>query len=76
MTIQFQYPRGATPLDRDEIKGLIPSHISTQGELNEAEQANIVKARQWVMRKNQVILRESFVRGLRLLDSTQNLSMG
>lgn len=64
MTVQFQYPKGATPLDRDEIDGLIPSHISTQGELNEAEQANIIKARQWGFRKNRDILSDTFVREL------------
>jgi Fic-DOC domain mobile mystery protein B len=37
-------PDGSTPLDPNEIDGLIPSWISTRGDLNEAEQANIVKA--------------------------------
>jgi hypothetical protein len=34
---------GNTPLDEDEAAGLIPTHITTQGELNEFEQANIVE---------------------------------
>lgn len=31
---QWIYPNGATPLDPDEATGLIPKHISTQGQLN------------------------------------------
>lgn len=46
--MQFQYPEGATPLDLDEIAGLIPEHISTQAELNEWEQANILDAERWL----------------------------
>lgn len=33
--MQFYYPPGATPLDPDEIEGLIPIHIATQATLNE-----------------------------------------
>jgi Fic-DOC domain mobile mystery protein B len=36
-----------TPLDPDESEGLIPTHIATQGALNEWEQANILDAEQW-----------------------------
>jgi len=35
---------GATPIDRDDMKGLI-LHLTTQAELNEAEAANILAAR-------------------------------
>ena len=35
---------GATPIDPSEIEGLIPIHITTQEQLNEWEQANILKA--------------------------------
>ena len=42
--MKFEYPLGATPLDQDEINGLIPSHITTQNQLNEWEAANILKA--------------------------------
>ena len=31
----FEYPPGVTPLDHDEAGGLIPEHITTQGQLNE-----------------------------------------
>ena len=36
-----------TPIDGDESEGLIPTHITTQGALNEWEQANILEAEQW-----------------------------
>jgi Fic-DOC domain mobile mystery protein B len=35
---------GHTPLDPDDYDGLIPTYITTRGELNEAEQRNIVNA--------------------------------
>ena len=46
--MKFEYAPGATPLDQDEIAGLIPSHITIQGELNEWESANILKANNWL----------------------------
>ena len=48
----LDYPIGATPLDADEIEGLIPSHIYTQADLNEWEQSNILDAEQWVNRQH------------------------
>jgi fido (protein-threonine AMPylation protein) len=39
--MKFDYPIGATPLDPDELEGLIPTHIRTQAELNEWESSNI-----------------------------------
>lgn len=38
------YIAGQTPLDPNEINGLIPDHITLLSELNELEQANITKA--------------------------------
>jgi len=38
---------GATPLDPAEAEGLIPPHIVTRGELNEAEEANIARGFAW-----------------------------
>ena len=35
---------GHTPLADDERRGLIPTYIATRGDLNDAEQRNIVKA--------------------------------
>ncbi|MBC7691113.1 MAG: mobile mystery protein B [Methylotenera sp.] len=49
MKFQFEYPEGATPLDPGEAAALLSSSISTQGELNEAEQANILSAQRWSM---------------------------
>jgi Fic-DOC domain mobile mystery protein B len=46
--MRFEYPPGATPLDPDEIRGLIPLHITTQSQLNEWEAANILKAETWL----------------------------
>lgn len=43
-------PLGSTPLDPDEAQGLIPSWIATYDNLNEAEQANILRShrrRRW-----------------------------
>ena len=42
-------PAGSTPLDPDEAEGLLPSHITTQGELNAWEQLNIARAATWAM---------------------------
>ena len=48
MTIKFEYPPGATPLDPDETSELIPLHITTQSQLNEWEAENILKAENWL----------------------------
>lgn len=42
--MKFEYAEGATPIDVDEAGDLIPSHITTQKELNEWEQNNILNA--------------------------------
>lgn len=47
MGLKLVYPEGATPLDPDESAGLIPSHITTQGQLNEWEQQNILDGERW-----------------------------
>lgn len=46
--MKLEYPTGATPLDPDEMNGLIPLHITTQNELNEWEAANILRAENWL----------------------------
>lgn len=46
--MEFKYAPGATPLDPDEMNCLIPKHITTQGELNEWEANNILKAEGWL----------------------------
>lgn len=56
-------PHGATPLDPDEMAGLIPGHISTQGQLNEWEQQNIVEGERWAFaRKHKDLLSLEFMR--------------
>ena len=44
--MMFHEPDGATPLDPDEIRGLKFDHVTTRGELDELEQANITQALQ------------------------------
>ncbi|MFT5575748.1 MAG: Fic-DOC domain mobile mystery protein B [Bermanella sp.] len=46
-------PDGATPLSSDEAEGLLHKHVSTRGQLNELEQANIVSEIQWLNRPRQ-----------------------
>jgi len=44
MAINFDEQGGQTPLDPDEIAGLKPTHLTTEGELNDWEQQNILAA--------------------------------
>jgi len=56
---------GQTPLDEDEIDGLLIPSISNRGELDEFEQQNIEEAVQWSITRNikpQTVLSESFVK--------------
>ncbi|MGZ3772509.1 MAG: mobile mystery protein B [Pseudobdellovibrionaceae bacterium] len=65
MSFQLEYPPGATPLNPNEISGLIPSYISTQSELNAVEQANILEGEKWAFgRKRKNVLTEKFLRDL------------
>jgi Fic-DOC domain mobile mystery protein B len=71
-----KYAPGATPLDPDEADGLIPGHITTQGDLNTWEEANILEGQAWLLRqvksKKRDFLEEAFVRELhrRMFSST------
>lgn len=61
----FSYPEGATSLDEDEKEGLLISHITTRGELNEWEQRNIADAYIWLDRsRHKNILKEDFIKRL------------
>lgn len=51
----------ATPLTDDEKKGLIPTYITTRGELNQAEQRNILKAQRWAFSKPRDVLDVRFL---------------
>jgi Fic-DOC domain mobile mystery protein B len=56
---------GATRLDPGEASDLIPSSISTRGELDAFEQANILDAERWAFaRVRKHVLDEAFIRGL------------
>jgi len=62
VALTIEYPPGATPLDPDGAKGLIPEHIHTHGELNEWEQENIVEGETWAFaRRRKNILTPEFV---------------
>ncbi len=60
--MKLDYPPGATPLDADELACLIPKHITTQGQLNEWEQLNILQGEDWARRQRREILDETLVR--------------
>ena len=63
--MKFTYPLGATPIDPDEAAGLIPSHISTQNDLNAWEEANILQGALWAQRqKKGELMDEGFLREL------------
>ena len=62
---KFEEPEGATPLDPDEMEGLKFKHITTRGELDHLEQANIQEGLSWLARqKAPDIYSEQFVRQL------------
>lgn len=59
------YPDGATPLDLDEMEGLRYKHVTTRGELDELEQANVDEGLQWLKKHKKLdVLTEDFVRTL------------
>lgn len=41
MAIDLDEQDGQTPLDTDELAGLVPTHLVTKGDLNDWEQENI-----------------------------------
>ena len=60
--IDLDYPEEATPLDPNEVEGLLLTHITTQAELDRWEQDNINDAIDWLDRtKPKDILNESFM---------------
>lgn len=65
MSIELKYPPGATPLDPNEIAGLIPTYITTQGELDSHEQAGLLEAQVWLTSKqHKNILTDTFIKSL------------
>ncbi|HZD25655.1 MAG TPA: mobile mystery protein B [Alphaproteobacteria bacterium] len=62
MTVVNEYPEGATPLDPDEAEGLKFRHVTTRGELDELEQANIESGLLWLSRQRRKdVLTDDFV---------------
>jgi Fic-DOC domain mobile mystery protein B len=65
VAVELELKPGQTPLDPDEAAGLKPKHIGTQGELDEWEAENILKATHWVGRQKTLdVLNEHFCRDL------------
>jgi len=60
----FEQDDVATPLSEEEKEGLIPSYITLRGELNEAEQANILEAEEWAFKRRRDVLDERFLDNL------------
>ena len=61
--MKFKYKDGQTPIDAAEAEALIPA-LTTQGELNQWEEQNIIAGRQWALSKraiNQELLSEDFI---------------
>ena len=55
-------PDGSTPLDPDEMASLRFKHVTTRGELDQLEQANIDEGMQWLKKqKRPDVLSEGFV---------------
>jgi len=56
-------PDGATPLDPNELEGLKLDHVTTRGDLDELEQANVIDGLAWLeRRRRRNILDDTFVR--------------
>ena len=49
--MNFDYPPGSTPIDPDEVEGLLLSHITNRAELDSWEQDNIKEAEEWAFRR-------------------------
>lgn len=65
MGLELEYILGQTPLDEEEMDGLLIPTIATRGELDEFEQKNIEQAIQWSLQrkfKQSQILTEDFVK--------------
>lgn len=65
MSLNFITTEGSTPLDVETLEQLLPSHITTMGQLNELEQLNIAKASLWALsRSRQNVLTTEFAKSL------------
>lgn len=59
-----EQPDGATPLEPEELEALIPSYITVRGELNEAEQENILEAEDWAFARRRNVVNADFLNRL------------
>lgn len=67
MGLELVYIKGQTPLEEEEKVELKIKTISTRGELNEFEQANIEKAIEWSLKSTpnkEKILTVTFIKGV------------
>ena len=64
MTDPFHADDHATPITPAERDGLIPTHVTLRGELNELEQKNIAEADSWAFTRKRGVLGEPFLLGL------------
>lgn len=64
MTDLFNADAAATPLLPEERDGLVPTHVTLKGELNELEQQNISAANGWALERKRNVLDEAFLRRL------------
>lgn len=63
MTLEFETPEGSSPLEVEELEQLIPTNVTTMGQLNEAEQLNIAAASLWAFgRKRSDVPSEKFAK--------------
>lgn len=64
MTGPLDEAKNATPLTPEEREGLIPSHVTLRGQLNELEQQNILEADVWAFLTRRDPVKEPFGRNL------------
>lgn len=67
MGLDLEYIEGQTPLEQEEMDGLLISTIATRCELDEFEQHNIEKAIMWSLNRSfkaDIIYNERFIRKL------------
>lgn len=60
----LEQPDGATKLEPEELEALIPSYITLRGELNEAEQENILEAEDWALARKRNVVNADFLNTL------------
>jgi Fic-DOC domain mobile mystery protein B len=48
-------PSGATPIEQEDLEGLIPDFVATRADLNQVEFENIAKALPWAMRQARAV---------------------